>query len=110
MNSAEEVKPSTKYTLKISNKENKKCIFNIILLMKIVLRLTQYKLPHLIISSMENKQSLLKILIIFKCYWKYSNNKIANYLRAGGGDFEEISMLRSVYIENTLQRYKSSDK
>ena len=105
VDSAEEVKPSTKYTLKISNKEKQKMYFQYYFIDEGVLRLTQYKLPTPYNFFYGKQAKLVKNFDNFSnIIEKYSNNKIANYLKTGGGDFEEISMLRSAYTENTLQK------
>lgn len=102
IDSKDEVEPSSDYKLKVYNKEKQKMYFQYFLVDEGITRLTDYALPKPLDFFYGKQAKLIQNYDNFSnIIEKYSSSKIANYLKTGGGDFEEAALLKS-YIEDNM--------
>lgn len=101
IDSKSEAEPSSNYKLKIYNKEKQKMYFQYFIIDEGVTRLTDYKLPKPFEFFYGKQAKLVKSYDNFSnIIDKYSNKGVTNYLKTGGGDFEDAAMARAYMEEN----------
>ncbi|WP_022819361.1 alpha-2-macroglobulin family protein [Fusobacterium russii] len=101
IDSKAEAEPSSNYKLKVYNKERQKMYFQYFIIDEGVTRLTDYKLPKPFDFFYGKQAKLIKTYDNFSnIIEKYSNKGITNYLKTGGGDFEEAAMAKAYMEEN----------
>ncbi len=111
IDSKSEAEPSTNYKLKIYNNEKQKMYFQYFLVDEGVLRLTDYKLPKPFEYFYGKQAKLVKNYDNFSdVIEKYSNNKITNYLKTGGGDFEEAALAKAAFMEENLNLQGNAER
>lgn len=101
IDSKSEAEPSSDYKLKIYNKEKEKMYFQYFIIDEGVTRLTDYKLPKPLEFFYGKQAKLVRNYDNFSnIIEKYSSKGVANYLKTGGGDFEEAAMQKAYMEEN----------